>query len=70
MGLGGARRESSCAYCTVQPLLSLSRRLSRELLGRPPTTLGSSRSVSAPDAADTAEKDVIRDSLSDLSAER
>ena len=54
----------------MQPPLSRSRRLSRELLGISPTTRGSSRSVSAPDTADTAEKDVILDSLSDLSAER
>ena len=32
-----------------------------------PTICGSSRSVSAPDKADTAENDVILDSLSDLS---
>ncbi len=59
----------TCAYahCTLHPPLSRSRRLSRWLLGMSPTTLGSSRSVSAPETAETAENDVILDSLSDLS---
>ena len=54
------------AHCTVHPPLSLCRRF--EPLGSCPTIGGSSRSVSAPDTADTAEKDVIRDIRSDLSA--
>ncbi len=55
-------------YCTVQPPLSQSSRFSRCVGGgRPPTSRGSSRSVSAPDAAETAENEVMRDSLSDLS---
>lgn len=58
-------------HCTEHPPLSRSRRFSRWVGGgSPPTSRGSSRSVSAPDAADTAENEVMRDSLSDLSPDR
>ena len=66
----GTRQSREPVHCTVHPppSLSLSRRFP-EPPGMRPTICGSSRSVSAPDTADTAEKDVIRDSRSDLSPE-
>lgn len=64
-----SRKAAANVHCTVHPPLSLSRRLSRGLLGISPTTLGSSRSVSAPETAETAENEVILDSLSAASTD-
>ena len=56
-------------HCTVHPP-SFSRRFALLLLvppGMAPVTCGSSRSVSAPETAETAENEVMRDRRSDLS---